>query len=377
MVTIKEVKTKRELRAFVLYPQKLYKDCKQFVPSMYGDDMANWDPKKNPAFSYCDAKCFLAYRDGKIVGRIGAIYSRKANEKWGHRRMRFTQVDFIDDYEVSKALFDTVEAYAREKDCDEVHGPLGFCDLDPEGMLVEGFEHRNMFITYYNHPYYLTHMEKLGYVKSIDWMEYKVYAPDPDSRQCAMLSRVSNHVLKANHLQVANIKRRRQLLPFIPKVFELVNVAYSHLYGVVDLNDEQIKRYANKFLPMINPKYACFISDKNGKLVAFGISAPSMADALKKSGGRLFPFGWIGVLRALHKNNALDMFLIAVHPDLQSIGVNAIILDHVAKNAFKGGIQYAETGPQLETNAKILSQWNIFEKEQHKRRRCYIKQLDK
>lgn len=375
MVTVKEVTTKRALRQFVLYPQKLYRDCPQFVPSMYGDDMANWDKKKNPAFSYCEAKCFLAYRDGRIVGRIAAILSHKANEKWGQRRMRFSQVDFIDDPEVSEALFGAVEDYAHRMGCDEVHGPLGFTDLDPEGMLVEGFDQRNMFITYYNHPYYLTHMELLGYQKSVDWMEYKVYTPEKGSRQAAMLERVSNHVLKANRLHLATVRSKRDYKPLVRKVFELVNIAYAHLYGTVELTDKQIRRYAAKFIPMIDPKYTTFILDENENLVAFGVTAPSMAEALKKSHGRLFPFGWIGVLRALHKNNALDMFLIAVHPDMQSVGVNAAVIEHIMKNAWEHGIEYAETGPQLETNAKILSQWNIFDKEQHKRRRCFIKEL--
>lgn len=375
MVTIKEVKTRRELRTFVLFPQKLYRDCPQFVPSMYGDDMANWNPKKNPAFSYCDAKCFLALRDGEVVGRIAAILSHKANETWGQSRMRFSQVDFIDDPEVSEALFGAVEDWAHRMGCLEVHGPLGFTDLDPEGMLVEGFDQRNMFITYYNHPYYLEHLARLGYVKSVDWMEYKVFTPEKGSRQAAMLERVANHVLRANHLHRAEIRRRRDFKPLIRKVFELVNIAYSHLYGVVELSDKQVKRYTAKFLPLINPKYTSFILDENDNLVAFGVTAPSMAEALKRSHGRLFPFGWMGVLRALHKNTALDMFLIAVHPDLQSIGINAAIIEHIMKNAWENGIEYAETGPQLETNAKILSQWNIFDKEQHKRRRCFIKEL--
>ncbi len=375
MVTIKEVTTKRALRAFVMFPQKLYRDCPQFVPSMYGDDMANWDRKKNPAFAYCEAKCFLAYRNGRIVGRIAAILSHKANEKWNRNRMRFSQVDFIDDPEVSEALFGAVEDWAHVMGCDEVHGPLGFCDLDPEGMLVEGFDQRNMFITYYNHPYYLEHMERLGYQKSVDWMEYKVFTPERGSRQAAMLTRVSNHVLKANHLHRAEVRSRADFKPLIPKVFELVNIAYAHLYGVVELTDRQVKHYTKKFLPLINPKYTCFILDEKENLVAFGVTAPSMAEALKKSHGKLFPFGWVGVLRALHKNNALDMFLIAVHPDLQSVGINAAIIEHIMKNAWETGIEYAETGPQLETNAKILSQWNIFDKEQHKRRRCYIKEL--
>lgn len=375
MVTIKEVKTRKQLKTFLLYPQKLYRGCPEFVPSMLGDDFDNWNRKKNPAFTYCDAKCFLAYRDDEVVGRIAAILSHKSNEKWGNLRMRFSQVDFIDDAEVSDALFGAVEAWAKTMGCNEVHGPLGFTDLDPEGMLVEGFDKRSMFITYYNHPYYLDHLTRLGYIKDVDWLEYKVYTPEPGSRAAAMLGRVSNHVLKANDLHVATVHSKRDFKPLIKKVFQLVNIAYSHLYGTVELSDAQVTRYANKFVPLINPKYTCFILDKNEDLVAFGVAAPSMAAALQKSHGRLFPTGWIGVLRALHKNNALDMFLIAVHPDMQSVGINAVILNHVMHSAWENGIEYAETGPQLETNAKILSQWNIFEKEQHKRRRCFVKTL--
>ncbi len=375
MVTIKEVTTKRALRTFVLYPQKLYRGVPQFVPSMYGDDMANWNRKKNPAFSYCEAKCFLAYRGKQVVGRIAAILSHKANDKFGETRMRFSQVDFIDDPEVSDALFGVVEAYAKEKGCNEIHGPLGFSDMDPEGMLVEGFDKRSMFITYYNHPYYLTHMERLGYRKSVDWLEYKVFTPEKGSRPAAMLSRVSNHVLKANNLHLAKVRSKRDYKPLIRKVFELVNIAYAPLYGTVDLTDKQVVRYAKKFIPLINPKYTTFILDEKENLVAFGVTAPSMAEALKKSHGRLFPFGWVGVLRALHKNNALDMFLVAVHPDLQSVGINAAVIEHIMKNAWENGIEYAETGPQLECNIKVISQWNIFDKEQHKRRRCFIKEL--
>ena len=375
MVIIKEVKTKKELRAFLNFPIELYADCEQYVPSMYGDDIANWDPKKNPAFEYCEGKCFLAYRDGKIVGRIAGILSHRANDKWNRNRMRFSQVDFIDDAEVADALFGAVEDYAHEMGCDAVHGPLGFTDLDPEGMLVEGFDKRNMFITYYNHPYYLEHMERLGYQKSVDWLEYKVFTPEQGSRTAELLTRVAKHALRSYHLHVAEVKSRRDLKPLVQKVFSLVNVAYAHLYGTVELSDEQVRRYANKFLPLINPDYTCFILNEQDDLVAFGVSAPSMAAALKKSRGRLFPTGWIGVLRSLHKNDALDMFLIAVHPDMQSVGVNAIILDYIMHNAWKNGILYAETGPQLETNAKILSQWNVFEKEQHKRRRCFIKEF--
>ncbi len=374
-VQIVEVTTKSQLRDFVDFPNKLYKDNPNFVPAFFGDDIADWDKEKNPAFDYCDAKNFLAYKDGKIVGRIGAILSYKANEKWGTQRMRFSQVDFIDDIEVSSALFGTVENWAKEKNCNQVHGPLGFCDLDREGMLVEGFDKRSMFITYYNEPYYNEHLEKLGYKKDTDWVEYKIMVPDVKGEQAEKMHRIAEHIMKRKKLHKVKVKTRFGFAPYVSRVFELVNAAYAPLYGVVDLNEKQIKKYANKFIPLLNPKYTCFVMDEEDNLVAFGVSAPSVAEAMKKSRGRLFPLGWLDVLKAFEQSKALDMFLIAVRPDLQGAGVNAIILDHLIQNAAKNGIEYAETGPMLETNAKILAQWKSFDTVLHKRRRCYIKDL--
>ena len=375
MVVVKEVLTKADLRRFVDYPNQLYRDQPQFVPPLLSDDLSDWNRKKNPAFAYCDARCWLAYRDGKIVGRIGAILSRKANEKWNTSRMRFTQVDFIDDPEVSSALFSTVEDYARACGCAQVHGPLGFTDMDREGLLVDGFDRRNMFITYYNAPYYKDHLDRLGYGKDVDWIEYKINVPEENSPQVEKIRRVARYVTRHGRYRVVQLKSRKDYGPYIRKVFELVNQAYAHLYGTVDLSDEQIRRYADKFIPMIDPDYVCFVEDDQGELVAFGITGPSLADAFKKCRGRLFPFGWIGVLKALRKNEAADLFLIAVRPDLQGKGVNAVILNHMYDNYQKNGIRWIETGPQLETNAKILGQWEMFEKELHKRRRCFIKDL--
>lgn len=374
MVEIREVRTRSELKKFVDYPNVLYRDVPQFVPAMYGDDLGDWNPKKNPAFEYCDAKCWLAWRDGKIVGRIGAILSRRANEKWHMNRMRFTQVDFIDDFEVSAALFKAVEDFAREKGCTEVHGPLGFTDLDREGMLVEGFDRRGMFITYYNHPYYLTHLERLGYAKDVDWVEMLIDVPY-DERIVARMDKLAERVMKSNRLHVAELKSRKDYKPWVEKVFQLVNTAYAGLYGTVPLDERQIKRYADKFVPLINPDLACFVADEHENLAAFGVSAPSMAAAMQKSRGRLFPLGFIGVLKALKVNDTLDLFLIAVTPEYQNKAVNAILMNHVLKGCHKMGITHAETGPQLETNHKVQSQWNFFKTEQHKRRRCFIKAL--
>ncbi len=374
-VEVRPVTTRRESRLFVNYPNVLYRDTPQFVPAFYGDDLADWDERKNPAFSYCEGRRFLAWRDGEVVGRIGAILSHKANEKWGTRRMRFSQVDFIDDRAVSAALFQAVEDWARERGCDQIHGPLGFCDLDREGMLVEGYDQRSMFITYYNHPYYNEHLTALGYRKDTDWMEYKITVPALDSDVAVKLHRIAERVKERRHLHVAETHNRLAYKPLIKQVFSLVNEAYAPLYGTVDLTDEQIKKYSDKFIPLISPDCSCFVLDEEGNMVAMGVAAPSMATAMQKSRGRLFPFGWIGVLRALAKNDTLDLFLIAVRPDLQGAGVNAIVLDHLLQRVPKLGIRYAETGPQLETNSKILAQWKLFDKEQHKRRRCYIKDI--
>lgn len=375
-IEIREVQTKEQLRAFVDYPNKLYQDVPQFVPAFYGDDLADWDRKKNPAFEYCEARNFLACRDGEIVGRIGAILSHKSNETWGTRRMRFSQVDFIDDTEVSAALFEAVENWAREKGCDQVHGPLGFCDMDREGMLVEGFDRRSMFITYYNHPYYNDHLTALGYVKDTDWVENLLEVPAPDSEMGLRLHRLAERVLQRGNYHKLNITHKAQITSrHIEQVFRLVNKAYAPLYGVVELSEKQIRKYANKFLPLVNPNLLCLVMDKKDDLVAFGVCAPSMAEAMKKHRGRLFPLGWIDVLKALRKNDTMDLLLVAVDPEVQGLAINAVIMDHVLQGANKMGIRVAESGPTLETNEKVQSQWKFFRREQHKRRRCYIKDI--
>ncbi len=373
MVEIREVINGRERKLFADFPNKFYRNVEQFVPGFLSDDISDWDPDKNPATEYCEFKAFLAYKDGKLVGRIGAILSHKSNEKWNYNRMRFSCVDFIDDYEVSKALFGAVEKYAREKGCDAVHGPLGFSDLDREGMLVEGFDYKSMFITYYNHPYYIDHLTRLGYVKDVDWIEYLIDVPSKEN--IARIARLSELVLKRFKLHKAEITSVKQYPQYIEKIFRLVNIAYADLYGTVDLTDEQIKRYAKKLAPLVNPKLMCVVEDEEGEVVAFGVTAPSVADALKKSNGRLFPFGFIGILKAFRKNDTIDLFLTAVHPKLRGRGINAVLISHVWDGCSDLGIVRAESGPQLEENSKILAQWNGFDKIQHKRRRCFVKDL--
>lgn len=374
MVLIEEVTTHSQLKQFVDYPNVLYKDVPEFVPATFSDDMEDWDPKKNPAFAFCEAKCWLAKRDGKIVGRIGAILSRRSNEKWGTNRMRFTQVDFIDDREVSKALFETVENWASQKGCTEVHGPLGFTDLDREGLLAEGFDRRSLFFTYYNHPYYLDHLNELGYVKDVDWIEYYITVPDHDAYSERM-KKMSDLVLKRYNLHLADATRQHDFKPLIAPFFRLINICYSDLYSTTELSEKQIAKYANKFAPLINPNLSAFVLDESGEMVAVGVGAPSLANALKKSDGKYLPFGWARMLHALYKNDTVDLLLIGVRPDYQSKGVNAVVMNKILEGCNKMGITHAETGPMLATNSKVLSQWRGLEKEQHKRRRCFIKSL--
>ena len=375
-VEIREVKTKADRRLFVEFPNRLYRDNEFFVPAFYGDDIDDWDEKKNPAFEYCEAKSWLAYRDGEPAGRIGAILSHASNEKWGTKRMRFSQVDFIDDREVSGALFAAVESCAREKDMNEVHGPLGFCDLDREGMLVEGFDRRSMFYTYYNYPYYIDHLEALGYVKDTDWIEHLIPLRGWDDPNYKRLKRISDTMLRRTGFHKVSVKNKAGLKPYIRQVFELVNIAYAHLYGVVELNERQIEKYTNKFLPLVDLDFVCLIVDDNDKLMGFGVGAPSTAEAMRKCGRQLMPFGWACLLKALmQKKDTLDLLLIAVRPEYQKTGLNGVIMEHLFTGCNKNGIRQAETGPQLEWNTNVHHQWKMFDIEPHKRRRCFVKQL--
>ena len=275
---------------------------------------------------------------------------------------------------MSRALFATVEDWARQLGCTQIHGPLGFTDLDREGLLVEGFDRRSCFFTYYNHPYYKDHLEALGYAKDVDWIEELITVPE-DEATIQRWEKISDFVLKRHRLHIHEARSRLSYLPLLKPFFELVNLAYAPLYGTVDLSDRQIKKYSAKFAPLINPNTTCFVMDENDDLVAFGVAAPSIAEALRKHKGRLFPTGWVDLLKAFRKNDAVDLLLIAVRPDLQSKGVNAVVISQVMRGAFDMGIRWAETGPMLEMNQKVQTQWQGFPLEQHKRRRCFIKDL--
>ena len=372
MVSIKDVATKAELVRFMDFPLKLYKGCPYYIPDVLSSQVADLMKDKNPAFGYCEAKAFLAYRDGEIVGRICGILNRKANEKFKRNYLNFTHVDFIDDDEVVDALFAAVEAYARSLGCEAVHGPLGFSDMDREGMLVEGFDRESLFYTYYNYPYYVTQMNRLGYQKQVDWVEYRLLLPaEPDPQ----ITRLSDYMKKKMNLHVVNLGDK-PINEIMHGMFTLFNKAYTALFGVVPMNEAQMEKYTNEFRPMVNKKTTTFIYNEQDEMVAFGIACPSLDHAMRKSRGRMFPLGWVRLLKALKgKNEQLDMLLIAVDPTLQGNGINSIVLDDIQKKVIKAGYKYAETGPMLEENVHILAQWQRYEGEQHKRRRCFCKEL--
>jgi len=371
-IKIKEAATSKEINAFIKFPFSLYKDNPYWVPPMISDDKKVLSPEKNPAFEFCDVKIWLAYKDGQIVGRIAAIINHRFIEAWKNKYARFCFFDFVDDEAVSKALLETAEKWAKEKGMEKIHGPLGFTDFDPEGMLVEGFEELSTFGAIYNHPYYQTHIEKLGYKKDADWIEFQVKTPKEPIEK---ISRIANLVSKKYGLRVLEVNKSKDLLPYGKEIFRLINRAYKDLYGFVQLTDKQIDAYIKEYFSFIKPGFVPVILDKDNKVRAFGITMPSISKAFQKNKGRLFPFGFIHILRAMKKNNMADLYLVSVDPDMQDKGINAMLINEIIKIYIKNKIEFVETNRELETNYKVQGQWKDMETRQHKRRRCYIKTL--
>lgn len=371
-IRIQEVVGRREFREFIDFPYRLYKDHPYFVPPLKFDEEATLRKDKNPAFEYCDARMWLAYRGDQVVGRVAAILNKAYIEKWKNNYLRFGWLDFVDDEEVIKALMSQVEHWARDLGMTAVHGPLGFTDLDHEGMLVEGFEKVGTLATIYNYPYYPTHVERLGYQKDADWLEFRIKVPQTIPE---MLDRVADTVMRRYSLTMMRARKAKDILPYATQIFELINVAYGNLYGVVPLTEKQIKYYVDQYFSFVRPDFITIVLDKEGKLAAFGITMPSLSKALQKAGGRLFPFGFLYLLQAIRKNNLGDLYLVAVRPDLQGKGVNALLIRETNRAYIKHGIREVESNPQLEVNDRILTMWEYYEAVNHKRRRCYIKHL--
>lgn len=372
-VEVREVITKKELKKWVDFPNKLYKDVPQYVPFLFADEMGTFSKDKNPAYDFCETKLYLAYKNGELAGRIGVLINNAANEKWGGDNIRFTRFDFIDDYEVSKALFDKVIDWARERGLNKVIGPIGFTDMDHEGMLIEGFDELNMSITFYNHPYYIDHMQKLGLDKEVDWVEYQIRVPEKVDPK---YEKMSEFLLKRNGYKLVEYTNRKVLIKEAYEAMKVIDEAFSKLYGTVPLTDKVIDDAIKNNISLVNLDYVCSVKDKDDNIIAFGLLVPSIAKALKKSNGRLFPFGIFRLLKALKgKNDTLEMYFIAVRPELQKKGIPAIIMNHILKNCVKNGVKICETGPELELNESVQSLWKDFDARHHKRRRCWQKSI--
>lgn len=374
MVEVREVRTRKERKIFAGFNERMYRNVPQAIPDMISDERDNFNPKKNPAFAFCEVKCWLAFRDGEPVGRIAGIVNRAANEKWKTKRIRFSRVDFIDDREVSEALFQAVEEWGRSLGLQEIHGPIGFCDMDQEGMLIEGFEEEGMLITIHNAPYYREHLEALHYQKDVDWLEFRIQVPEQGPET---LRRLNERALKRYHLRLLEVRSRREIKPYIVKAFDLLNRTYNGLYGTVPLTPDLIRKYYRQFMLLINPAYVKLLVDEEDCPVGLGFAVPSLNRAAKKSKGRLFPWGWYRILRAPFRNaEILDLYLIGVAPEYQNKGLTAVLLYAMAEEARRRGIRFAETGPELESNRQVQGLWKFFETRQHRRRRCFVKSLE-
>ena len=374
-IVIKKVIDKTLLKKFVYFNINLYKGCEQYVPPLIYDELITLNKEKNPAFDHCEAEYFLAYKDDEIVGRIAAIINHKANEEWDQKYARFGFVDFIDDAEVANKLFGTAESWAQHKGMTHIHGPMGFTDLDHEGLLIHGYDRISTMLTSYSYPYYKEHIERMGYVKDQDWNEFLIPIPKKVPER---FERVANVVQKRFGLIVKHFENKKDVGQYAKGVFKLLNRAYKDLYGYVELTDKQIDYYVNMYIPMLRLEFfTVVLRQEDHKLVGFGIGLPSLAIALQKAKGKFLPTGWYHLYRALkgNENKVLDLLLIGVDPEYQGKGVNSLIFKEFIPAANRLGFEVAESNPELAINHRVQSMWDGFGAEHHKTRRAYIKEL--
>ena len=377
MIQIKKVTTKKELKTFIRFNYELYKENPYSVPDLYDDMVSTFTREKNPSFEFCEADYFLAYdANGKVVGRVAAIINQRSNEAWDTKNVRFGWIDFIDDTEVSKALLDTVAAWGKERGMTTMQGPMGFVDLDAEGLLIEGFDQLSTMATIYNYPYYQTHLEQYGLEKDNDWVEFKINIPDaiPDK-----MKRIADLISRKYGLHIKKLKDMKEVNEgnYGQKIFNLINDEYSHLYGYSRMSQKQIDQYVNMYLPILDLRMVTLIEDAEDNLVGVGVSMPSLSKALQKAKGKMFPFGWWHLLKALRFNRpkTLDLMLVAVKQEYQNKGVNSLLFTDLIPTYQALGFKNAESNPEMETNNKVQAQWEYFDTTQHKRRRAYKKNI--
>ncbi len=373
-VEVQVVQNRADLKRFVAFGNDLYKKNPYHIPLLLDDELNTLDKEKNPAFEFCETVYFLAYRDKKLVGRIAGIINHRANETWNQNNARFGFVDFINDNEVVDALFSAVENWARSRNMDMLQGPMGFTDLDRQGMLVEGFDQLGTLATNYNYAYYPKQMERLGFIKDQDWKEFKIQMPESIPEKHL---RIAEIVKEKYGLRVVKFNSRKELPSYIGPIFETLNKAYAHLYGFSELSPAQIDYYAKMYIPLLRLDFVTVIERiEDNKVVGFAVALPSLSNALKQADGKLFPFGFLHLLKALKgRVKVVDLYLVGVLPEYTNKGVNALLFNDLIPIFKKSGVVYAESNPELETNMAVQMQWNYFERVHHKTRRAYIKQL--
>lgn len=373
MIQIKEVQTNSQLSDFIKFPDKLYKSNKFRVPQLHLYERTILIPDQNPSFDFCEACYWLAYDNKKIVGRIAGIINHKANAIWNEKVVRFGWIDFIDNTEVSEGLIKTVEEWGREKGMTKVQGPMGFTDMDLEGMLVNGFEEKGTQAVIYNYPYYPIHLEKLGYLKDVDWVQFEIQVPEKVPEN---IKRLSEIVQKKYNLRPLKVRKTKEIIPYAKKMFNTLNSSFKDLYSFVPLNEKQVDFYIKQYFSMVNPAFVSFVLDSNDDVAGFGISFSSLSEAMIKAKGKLFPIGFIHILRAMHKNDKVDMLLQGVKPEYQNKGVPAIFFAEMMQAYIDNGIKTAISSHALENNQSAFLMFNNYEHRQHLRRRSYAKHLN-
>ncbi|MFB0903147.1 MAG: GTP cyclohydrolase [Nonlabens sp.] len=372
MIEVRKIESKKDIKKFVQFQMDLYKDNTYFVPPIIKDELAIFDPDKNQVFKNADCWLFLAYKENKIVGRVAALINHIEIDEQKKSKMRIGWLDMIDDIEVTKALLNEVQKIGQEKQLEFMEGPVGFSNMDKAGLLIKGFEELSTMITWYNHAYYKEHMEQLGYVKATEWVEFKFKTPNPIPDK---INRFADIIAQRYRLKSLRFKTTKEILPYVDQMFNLLNKTYSNLVSFVPIQEYQIELYKNKYLPFINPDFVELVVDESGKLVGFTITMPSFSKALQKANGKLFPFGFIHLLRAKKKNTDAAFYLIGIEPEYQGKGVTAMIFRNIIQNFMNYDITNCETNPELEDNLAVQASWKNYDPTLHKRRRTYRKDL--
>lgn len=373
MIEVKKVTNKKELKQFVTFPFKLYKDCQYWVPPLIKDEMETLDKAKNPVFKNAEATYFLAYKNGSIAGRIAVIINHLEIDQQGKKKVRFGWFDVIDDIEVTKALLEKVFEIGKQHNLEYTEGPVGFSNMEKAGILTMGFEELNTMITWYHYPYYAEHFEKLGFEKQATWVEFKLSIPNSIKDKVAKFSKI---VKQRYNLSVIRFKNKKEILPYVDKMFELLNNTYDKLQTFVPIQQYQIDYYKEKYFSFVHPDYITCIKDESGKLIAFSIVMPSFSKALKKANGRLFPTGWYHILQAQKKNDVAAFYLIGIDPELQGKGVTAIIFEEMQHLFNSKGIEQVETNPELKENTAVQLLWKDYSPIQHKERSTFRKNIE-